>query len=613
MPQTISELRNLAIIAHVDHGKTTLVDQMLRQTGVFRSNQVVAERVMDSRDLERERGITILSKNASVSWGAYRFNLVDTPGHADFGGEVERVLGMVDGVLLLVDAAEGPMPQTRFVLRKAMDRHLHCVIVINKVDRPDARTAEVVDEILELFLDLGAGEEVIDSPVVYCSARQGTASTAIDQPGADLTPLFETIRDRIPAPAADTDAPYRLRVDTIDYNEYVGRIGVGRIDRGTFRRREEGVLVHRDGRRSAVKFVSLQGFRGVGREELEEARGGDIVAFGVGEEVEIGESICHPSAVEPLPVLEIERPTVTMLFAVNDAPFAGREGRYLTSRHLCDRLFKETRSDVALTVEPGESGEAYEVAGRGELHLSILIETMRREGYEFSVTRPEPILRRDDEGRLLEPIDRMVVDVPSDTLGPVMERVGERRGELLDMRADDSGRTRAEFHIPSRGLFGFRNEFLTETRGEGLLFHVFDRYAPHKGPIPGRRRGSMISGNTGDAVAYALQNLEERGEFFVSPGEAVYEGMVVGVHRRAEDLLVNPTKKRQLSNVRKATAEELVRMKPARNLSLEEYLEFLAEDELLEVTPGSLRIRKRELREEVRRKLMRRKGPARDS
>ncbi len=601
-------LRNLAIIAHVDHGKTTLVDQMLLQTGVFGAHQVVSDRVMDRGDLERERGITILSKNAAVTWRELRINLVDTPGHADFGGEVERVLGMVDGVLLVVDAVEGPMPQTRFVLQQALQRRLAPVIVVNKVDRPEARCTEVVDEVLELFLDLGADESAFDAPVIFCSARQGSASLSADSQGPDLTPLFEAIRDHVPAPSADPGAPFRMRVDTIDYNDYVGRIAIGRIDRGTVRRRDEVVLVPKSGQPKPVKINWIQLFRGVDREEVPSAQAGDIVSISFGEEVEIGESLCAPDCVEPLPTFEVEAPTVTMLFEVNNSPLAGTEGKYVTSKNLRERLQRELRSNLALRVESTETADVFRVSGRGELHLSILIETMRREGYELAVTRPQPILIQDENGRTLEPFERVVADVPSESFGPVMEKLGERRGELLDMRAGDSGRTRAEFLVPSRGLFGFRGEFLTDTRGEGLLYHVFDSYRPRAGAMPSRSRGSMIANSSGQTVAYALINLEDRGEFFVLPGTKVYEGMVVGVHRRPDDLVVNPTKKRQLSNVRKSTAEELVRMTPPRKMSLEECIEFLADDELLEVTPQSLRIRKRILTEEGRKQARKKKA-----
>lgn len=597
---TAANLRNLAIIAHVDHGKTTLVDQMLRQTGVFRANQEVVERVMDSEDLERERGITILSKNAAVIWEDLRINLVDTPGHADFGGEVERVLGMVDGVLLVVDAVEGPMPQTRFVVQKALALDLYPVIVVNKVDRPEARPAEVLEEVLELFLELEAGDHAFEAPVVYTSAKRGISSVDPDREGTDFEPLFEAIRDRVPPPKADEEAPFRMRVDTIDYNDYVGRIAIGRVDRGRVSRRDQVALVRPDGTQALVRISGIQGFDGMQRTDRESAGAGDIIAIHFGGEVEIGETLCDSDHVEPLPALSVDPPTVTMLFAVNDSPYAGTEGKYVTSKNLRERLDRELRSNLALRVEPTESTDVMRVSGRGELHLAILIETMRREGFEFAVTRPEPIFRTDEKGRTTEPLEALVVDVPSDSFGSIMEKLGQRRGELQDMRPSGSDRNRAEFLVPSRGLFGFRNEFLTDTRGEGILYHVFARYGRHRGPIPGRRRGSMISNSQGQSVAYALQNLEDRGDFFVGPGVAVYEGMVVGVHRRPDDLVVNPTKKKHLTNVRKSTADELVRMTPPRLLSLEEQVEFLADDEILEVTPKSLRIRKRILTEEGR-------------
>ena len=601
-------IRNIAIIAHVDHGKTTLVDQMLKQGGIYRENQTTVERVMDSGDLERERGITILAKNTAVHYKNTKINIVDTPGHADFGGEVERILKMVNGVLLLVDAAEGPMPQTRFVLQKALELGHKVIVVVNKVDRPDARVHEVMDEVLELLLDLDATDEQFDSPTIFCSARQGVASYGPDQMGTDLTPLFETIVNYIPAPTGDAAAPLQVLVSSIDYNEYVGRIGIGRIERGTVKVGQEVSICdyHDPDIRQKGKIVALYEFDGLGKNPIQEASAGEIVAFSGMADITIGRTICAPDAVEPLPFVKISDPTIEMTFSVNDSPFAGREGKYVTSRNLRDRLMRELLKDVSLHVTE-QGTDAFNVAGRGEMHLSILMETMRREGYEFAVSTPR-VLTKEIDGKICEPIERLVCDVPDGTMGAVIEKIGQRKGDLVTMSPVGS-RYRLEFLVPSRGLFGYRNEFLTDTRGEGIMSSVLDSYAPMKGEITRRLTGSLVSFETGEASSYGLFNAQERGVLFIGPGTEVYAGMVVGICSRNEDMTVNVCKKKQLTNMRAAGSDEALRLTTPRIFSLEQCLEFLADDELLECTPKSLRIRKRTLDHAARmRVVMKKRG-----
>ena len=601
-------IRNIAIIAHVDHGKTTLVDQMLKQGGIYRENQTTVERVMDSGDLERERGITILAKNTAVHYKNTKINIVDTPGHADFGGEVERILKMVNGVLLLVDAAEGPMPQTRFVLQKALELGHKVIVVVNKVDRPDARVHEVMDEVLELLLDLDATDEQFDSPTIFCSARQGVASYGPDQMGTDLTPLFETIVNYIPAPTGDAAAPLQVLVSSIDYNEYVGRIGIGRIERGTVKVGQEVSICdyHDPDIRQKGKIVALYEFDGLGKNPIQEASAGEIVAFSGMADITIGRTICAPDAVEPLPFVKISDPTIEMTFSVNDSPFAGREGKYVTSRNLRDRLMRELLKDVSLHVTE-QGTDAFNVAGRGEMHLSILMETMRREGYEFAVSTPR-VLTKEIDGKICEPIERLVCDVPDGTMGAVIEKIGQRKGDLVTMSPVGS-RYRLEFLVPSRGLFGYRNEFLTDTRGEGIMSSVLDSYAPMKGEITRRLTGSLVSFETGEASPYGLFNAQERGVLFIGPGTEVYAGMVVGICSRNEDMTVNVCKKKQLTNMRAAGSDEALRLTTPRIFSLEQCLEFLADDELLECTPKSLRIRKRTLDHAARmREVMKKRG-----
>ncbi len=599
-----NDLRNIAIIAHVDHGKTTLVDEMLKQGGVYRENQTVVERVMDSNDLERERGITILAKNTAVHYKGVKINIVDTPGHADFGGEVERILKMVNGVILLVDAAEGPMPQTRFVLSKALELGHRVIVVINKIDRPDQRIHEVVDEVLELLLDLNATEDQFDSPMLFCSGRQGTASYSPDAPGTDLQPLFETILQYIPGPDVEVEAPFQMLVSSIDYNEFVGRIAIGRIERGELRQNQEIVVCnYHDPAQVSKKCraVSLYTFDGLSRTPVTEASAGNIIALsGIGE-ITIGDTICDPSQVEPLPFVKISAPTIEMTFSVNDSPYAGKDGKFVTSRQLRERLFRETLKDVSLRVtELEDSTDSFNVAGRGEMHLSILIETMRREGYEFQVS-PARVLYREIDGVRCEPIERLVVDVPQESVGSVIEKIGSRKGEMLEMVPVGS-RMKVEFLVPSRGLFGYRNEFLTDTKGEGIMASVFDSYAPFKGEVTRRSTGSLISFETGESVAYGLFNAQDRGALFIGPGVAVYEGMVVGMTPKAEDIIVNVCKRKQLTNMRAAGSDEALRLTPPRQMSLEQCMEFLADDELLEVTPKHLRIRKRILNSQLRMK-----------
>ncbi|HIQ71696.1 MAG TPA: translational GTPase TypA [Candidatus Onthenecus intestinigallinarum] len=604
MTITRENIRNIAIIAHVDHGKTTLVDEMLKQGGVFRENQQVAERVMDSNDLERERGITILAKNTAVHYGNVKINVVDTPGHADFGGEVERVLKMVDGVLLLVDSFEGPMPQTRFVLKKALDLKLPVIIVINKIDRPDARCEEVEGEILDLLIDLEADESQLDNPIVYASARRGTATLDLNTPGADLRPLFETILRCIPAPTGDPDGPAQMLVSTIDYNDYVGRIGVGRISRGRVKAGMMAVrVIHGEDKVSApLRLSGLFCFDGLKRVPVQEAEMGDIVAVTGIEDIMIGDTICDPACPEGLPFVKIEEPTVQMTFSVNDSPFAGREGQFVTSRHLRARLMRELQTDVSLRVEETDSPDAFRVSGRGELHLSVLIETMRRQGYEFQVSKPEVLYHVAEDGTRLEPIERMVADVPAAYAGAVIEKLGRRRGVLEQMSGTD--RVRLEFSVPSRGLFGYRSEFMTDTRGEGVMSAVFDRYEPYKGDIPHRTQGALVSFETGEAVMYGLYYAQDRGTLFYGPGTQVYTGMIVGQNARQGDIDVNVCRKKHLTSIRNAAgAEEAMKLTSMRTLSLEECLEFIDDDELLEVTPKNLRMRKRVLDTEARKKL----------
>ncbi len=589
------KLRNVAIIAHVDHGKTTLVDEMLKQSGVYRENQTVVDRVMDSNDLERERGITILAKNTAVQYGDVKINIVDTPGHADFGGEVERILKMVNGVILLVDAAEGPMPQTRFVLSKALELGHKVIVVVNKVDRPDQRIHEVMDEVLELLLDLNATDEQFESPTLFCSGRQGTASYSPDVPGTDLKPLFETIINYIPAPEADVDQPFQMLVSSIDYSEFVGRIAIGRIERGTIKQNQEIAVCNYhdpDSLAKKAKATALYEFDGLAKVPVTEASAGNIIAMsGIGD-VTIGDTICVPDCVEPIEFVKISAPTIEMTFSVNDSPFAGREGKFVTSRQLRDRLFRETLKDVSLRVNEVESStDSFSVAGRGEMSLSILMETMRREGYEFQVSPPR-VLYQEIDGVKCEPLERLVADVPNDCVGAVMEKLGSRKGEFLSMNPVGS-RTKLEFLVPSRGLFGYRNEFLTDTKGEGIMASVFEKYAPMKGEIQRRSTGSLVAFETGEAVTYGLFNAQERGVLFIGAGTPVYAGMIVGECPKQEDISVNVCKKKQLTNMRASGSDDALRLVTPKTLSLEQCLEFLADDELLECTPENLRLRKR--------------------
>ena len=588
------KLRNVAIIAHVDHGKTTLVDEMLKQGGIYRENQATVDRVMDSNDLERERGITILAKNTAVHYKDVKINIVDTPGHADFGGEVERILKMVNGVILLVDAAEGPMPQTRFVLSKALELGHRVIVVVNKIDRPDQRIHEVCDEVLELLMDLNATEEQFDSPTLFCSGRNGTASYSPEVAGEDLVPLFDTILDYIPGPEADNGAPFQMLVSSIDYNEFVGRIAVGRIERGTIKQNQEIAVCNfhrKDEAPKKAKAVSLFQFDGLGRTPVTEATAGNIIAMsGIGD-ITIGDTICAPDAVEPIEFVKISAPTIEMTFSVNDSPFAGREGKFVTSRQLRERLFRETLKDVSIRITETDNTDSFNVAGRGEMSLSILIETMRREGYEFQVSPPR-VLYQDIDGKKCEPIERLVVDVPSDAVGSVIEKIGSRKGDLLEM-VPVGDRMKLEFLVPARGLFGYRNEFLTDTKGEGIMASVFECYAPVKGDIARRSTGSLVAFETGEAVTYGLFNAQERGTLFIGAGVPVYAGMIVGETPKNEDISVNVCKKKQLTNMRASGSDESLRLTTPRNMSLEQCLEFLGDDELLEVTPENLRLRKR--------------------
>ena len=603
MEQT--NLRNIAIIAHVDHGKTTLVDQMLKQSGAFRDNQQVADRVMDSGDIERERGITILAKNAATYYDGVKINIVDTPGHADFGGEVERVLKMVNGVLLLVDAAEGCMPQTRFVLQKALQQNLSLVIAVNKIDRPDARVKEVIDEILLLLMDLGATDEQLDSPMVFCSGRAGTASYSPDVPGENLEPLFRTILDYVKPPVGDPEAPFSMLCSSIDYNDFVGRIGIGRVENGRVRVGQDVVVCdwHDPDLTKRGRITALYSFAANGRTPVDEASAGDIVAFSGLTDINIGNTLCTPALVEPLPFVKINDPTVEMTFAVNDSPFAGKEGKFVTSRQIRERLHRELLKDVALRVEDSETTESFRVMGRGEMHLSILIETMRREGYELQVSPPK-VLTHEENGVTMEPMEHVVIDVPTDYQGSVMQKLGARKGELVQMAPLGTNRMRIEFRIPSRGLFGYRSEFLTDTHGEGVLNTIFDGYDEWKGELPGRSTGSLVSFETGVAVTYGLFNAQQRGTLIVNPGEKVYEGMVIGYTAAGEDMSVNVCKTKHLTNTRASGSDDALRLVPVSKFSLEESLEFLKPDELLEVTPQSIRIRKRILQHDLRMKAL---------
>ena len=598
-------LRNVAIIAHVDHGKTTLVDEMLKQGGVYRENQETVDRVMDSGDLERERGITILAKNTAVHYKDVKINIVDTPGHADFGGEVERILKMVNGVILLVDAAEGPMPQTRFVLSRALELGHRVIVVVNKIDRPDQRIHEVVDEVLELLMDLDATPEQLDSPMLFCSGRKGTASYSPDVEGTDLKPLFETILEYIPAPEADTEAPFQMLVSSIDYNEFVGRIAIGRIERGTLKQNQEITVCNYhnpDVAGRKAKAVSIYEFDGLARKQVPSSTAGNIIAMSGIPDITIGDTICAPTAVEPLPFVKISAPTMEMTFSVNDSPYAGREGKFVTSRQLRDRLFRETLKDVSLRVTETGSADAFNVAGRGEMSLSILIETMRREGYEFQVS-PARVLYQEIDGKKCEPIERLVVDVPADCVGSVIEKLGQRKADMLEM-TPVGDRMKVEFLIPARGLFGYRNDFLTDTKGEGIMASVFDSYAPYKGDIQRRGMGSLICSETGESITYGLYNAQERGTLFIGAGVPVYEGMIIGVASRGEDINVNACRKKQLTNTRASGSDDALRLVPPRQMSLEQCIEFLADDELLEVTPKSLRMRKAILNHELRMKAL---------
>ncbi len=588
------DIRNIAIIAHVDHGKTTLVDEMLKQSGLFRENQQLQERMMDSGDIERERGITILSKNTSIRYKDTKINVVDTPGHADFGGEVERVLKMTSGVLLLVDAFEGPMPQTRFVLSKALALGLKVIVVINKMDRPDARPDGVADEVLDLFIELGADDSQLDCPFIYASGRSGTASLDPDNLGSDMTPLFDAILKYIPAPECDPDAPAQLLVSTIDYNEYVGRIGIGKIERGTIKVGDNVSLCSHgsDAVRNNVRITSLCVFEGLRRVNVESASAGEIVAVSGVTDINIGDTICAPGAIEPLPFVKITEPTVSMTFSVNDSPFAGKEGKYLTSRHLRARLYREIETDVSLRVEDTESADSFKVSGRGELHLSILIENMRRQGYELQVSKPE-VLFKEIDGKRCEPMERVIIDVPDTYSGTVIQHMGTNHGEMINMFSLSATMRRMEFIVPARGLFGYRGTFLTDTHGEGVMNSVFEGYAPYKGEMPGRKNGSLIAYETGESITYGLFNAQERGTLFIGPGEQVYSGMIVGESSRPEDIEVNVCKRKNMTNSRSAGTDDALHLIPPKRMSLEQALEYLGEDELAEVTPSNIRIRKR--------------------
>ncbi len=597
---TSQNVRNIAIIAHVDHGKTTLVDQMLHQSGTFRANEQVAERVMDSNDLEKERGITILSKNTSVHYNGVKINIIDTPGHADFGGEVERIMTMVDGVLLLVDAFEGCMPQTRFVLSKALALKKKPLVVINKIDRPGARPAEVVDEVLDLFIELGADDDQIEFPVVYASAREGYSSLNADDREGDMQPLLQAIIDNIDSPDGDEEQPLQLLFSSLDYDDYVGRIGVGKVERGRVKMGQNVVICKQDGTTQNVKVSRLYQFEGLRRVEVSDAKAGDIVAISGIEGLNIGETICDVNCVEPLPFVKIDEPTISMNFMVNDSPFAGQEGKFVTSRNIRARLFKEVETNVSMRVEETENTDTFKVSGRGELHLSILIETMRRQGYEFAVSRPKVILKKGENGETLEPMELLIVEVPEAYVGAVMEKIGSRKGELEDMSIRDGGTTHLEFKIPARGLIGYRSEFLTDTNGYGVMNNLFAGYEPYKGDIQTRDRGSIVVHETGESTAYGLFNTQDRGRLFIGPGVPVYEGMICGECAKNEDIVCNVCKKKQMTNTRAAGSDDALRLVPHSTLSLEQSMEFLSEDELLEVTPKSLRLRKMILSKELR-------------
>ena len=606
MVKSRDDIRNIAIIAHVDHGKTTIVDELLKQSGVFRKNQEVAERVMDSNDIERERGITILSKNTAIHYNDIKINIIDTPGHADFGGEVERVLKMVNGVVLVVDAFEGAMPQTKFVLKKALELSLPVVVCVNKIDRPEARPAEVVDEILELFIDLDANEEQLDCPFIFASAKEGIASTSYEEPGTDMKPLFDAIVNYIPAPTGDPDADTQVLISTIDYNEYVGRIGVGKVDNGSVRVNQDVVIVnaHDPEKNNKVKISKLYEFEGLNRVEVEEAGIGSIVAISGISDIHIGDTLCSPENPKPIPFQRISEPTISMDFIVNDSPLAGQEGKYVTSRHLRDRLYKMLNTDVSLRVEDTETTEAYKVSGRGELHLSVLIENMRREGYEFAVSKPEVLYKIDERGKKLEPMEIAYIDVPEEFSGTVIQMLSERKGELQGMSTASDGSVRLEFHIPSRGLIGFRGNFLTSTKGTGIINTIFDGYSPYKGDFQYRKQGSLIAFEGGEAVTYGLFAAQERGTLFIGPGAKVYSGMVIGQNGKAEDIELNVCKTKHLTNTRSSSADEALRLTPPRILSLEQALDFIDTDELLEVTPKNLRIRKKILDSRMRKRSM---------
>lgn len=594
-------IRNVAIIAHVDHGKTTLVDGLLKQSGIFRENEQVSERILDSNDLERERGITILSKNTAVFYNDIKINIVDTPGHADFGGEVERVLNMVDGVLLLVDSFEGTMPQTRFVLRKALQLNLRPIVVINKIDRPDARPQEVVDEVLDLFIELGADEDQLEFPVVYASSREGYAVLDLSDEPKNLVPLFETIINHIPSPKGSADEPLQFLVSSIDYDEYVGRIAIGRIVRGTIKSGQQAVLCKKDGSQQNIKISKLYSFSCLKRMEAQSCSAGDIIAIAGVSNITIGETVCDVASPEPLPFIDVDEPTMSMTFSVNNSPFAGREGTYVTSRHLRDRLFKELETNVSLRVEETDSPDSFVVSGRGELHLSILIETMRRQGYEFQVSKPN-VIYKEVNGEKYEPIEYLIIDVPEDFMGVVMEKLGSRKAEMVNMHSSQQGYMRLEFKIPARGLIGYRSEFLTDTKGNGIMNHVFHDFEPYKGDIPRRTRGSMVAWEDGEAVTYGLYNAQERGTLFITPGTSVYEGMIVGENARSEDIVVNVCKKKHVTNMRASGSDEALRLTPPVILSLEQALEFIEDDELVEVTPKNIRLRKKILNTEQRAK-----------
>ncbi|MEY8415099.1 translational GTPase TypA [Tissierella praeacuta] len=594
MNSTRNDIRNIAIIAHVDHGKTTLVDSLLKQSGVFRANQVVEDRVMDSNDIEKERGITILAKNTAIYYKDFKINIIDTPGHADFGGEVERVLKMVNGVILVVDAFEGPMPQTKFVLKKAFELDLPVIVCINKIDRPEARPNEVIDEVLDLFIELGANEKNLDCPFVFASAKKGTAALDFNDEVEGMDILFKTIIDNIPAPEGDMEAPLQMLISTIDYNEYVGRIGIGKIERGKISANQEVIIVNKEEpeKQNKVKIAKVYEFEGLNRKEVEMATVGSIIAVTGIEDIHIGDTICDINHIESLPFVKISEPTIAMTFSVNNSPFAGREGKFVTSRQIRNRLFKELQTDVSLRVEETESTDAFKVSGRGELHLSVLIENMRREGYEFQVSKPE-VLFKEENGKKMEPMERVTIDVSNEFVGAVIEKLGQRKGELVSMTESNGGYARLEFLIPARGLIGYRQEFMTDTRGNGILNSIFDSYAIYKGEIPKRKLGSLISFETGESTAYGLHSAQERGILFIGPGIPVYTGMIVGSNPKGLDIDVNVCRKKQQSNVRASGSDEALRLSPPKDMSLEEALEFIEDDELIEVTPLSFRIRKK--------------------